>query len=262
MINRLAKEFRDKVLSGECVIGTFLNMGSSVSAEIAALSGWDWVVIDLEHGAVGEAGLLPQLHGLASGGVTAPIVRIEVGARLRVGRALDLGAAGIMAPRVDSEAEAQALVSWARYPPAGERGVALMARAGRYGRLSHAEVPAVNEEVLTIVQVETRSAVDDVKGIASVPGVDVLFVGPSDLSHSLGVPGAFGDSRFTEHLDRVVEAAAAAGKVLGVLVRRVEDTKQYFDRGFRFIGIGSDSATLFDGSSSTIDAARSVLSGK
>jgi 4-hydroxy-2-oxoheptanedioate aldolase len=262
VLNDAAKSFRDRVMSGECVLGTFLNMGSPVSAEIAGLAGWDWVVIDLEHGSVGEDGLLGQLHGLATGGTTAPIVRVEVGARLRVGRVLDLGAAGVMVPRVDSEAEARALFGWTRYPPAGERGVSLMARAGRYGRLSHAEVPLMNEGVLTVVQVETRSAVEDVKAIASVPGVDVIFVGPSDLSHSLGVPGAFGDPRFTDQVDRVVKETVNAGKALGVLVRRVEDVEQWLDRGFRFIGIGSDSATLHEGSLSMLQAARGVISGR
>ena len=233
-----------RIRAGETVYGTFLSMGSPVAAEVASRAGLDWLIVDLEHGTGGEASLLGLLHAIEAGGAAAPLVRVESAARLRIGRALDLGSAGIMLPRVDSAREAREAVSWMRYPPEGERGVALMARSGGYGALSHAGVAEINRTVLGIIQIETPSAVEEAPEIAAVDGADVLFVGPTDLSHTLGIPGDFADSRFLDAIDRVAAAAAAAGKCAGILGRSVEEALGYVERGYRFVGVGSDAALL------------------
>lgn len=243
----LAAALLRRIRAGEPVYGIFLGMGSPVAAEIASRAGFDWVILDLEHGAGGEADLLGLLHATAAGGSTAPLVRVESAARLRMGRALDLGAAGIMLPRVDTADEARAALRCLRYPPDGDRGVALMARAGGYGTLSHAGVAGINRTVLGIVQIESAQAVDEAAAIASEDGADVLFVGPTDLTHSLGIPGEFEDRRYVEALDRVVAACEAAGKAAGILGRSVEETRGYVERGFRFVAVGSDAALFSAG---------------
>jgi 2-dehydro-3-deoxyglucarate aldolase/4-hydroxy-2-oxoheptanedioate aldolase len=219
-------------------------MGSPVAAEVAARAGFDWLLLDLEHGTGAEASLLGLLHAIAAGGRAAPLVRVESAARLRIGRALDLGSAGIMLPRIDTAREARDAISWMRYPPDGERGVALMARSGDYGGLSHAGVGEINRAVLGIIQIETPSSVEEAAEIAAVDGADVLFVGPTDLSHTLGIPGDFTNPRFHDALDRVAAAADAAGKCAGILARSVEEALDYVERGYRFIGVGSDAALL------------------
>ena len=243
----LASDLIRHIRAGELVYGTFLGMGSPVAAEIASRAGFDWVIIDLEHGAGGEADLLALLHATAAGGSAAPLVRVESAARLRMGRALDLGAAGIMLPRVETAAEARAAIRCLRYPPDGDRGVALMARAGGYGTLGHGDVAGINRRLLGIVQIESGRAVDEAAGIASEDGADVLFVGPTDLTHALGVAGEFGDARYGDALDRVVAACEEAGKCAGILARNIDEARGYVERGFRFVGVGSDAALLAAG---------------
>jgi 4-hydroxy-2-oxoheptanedioate aldolase len=141
-----------------------------------------------------------------------------------------------------------------RYPPDGVRGLALSTRGAGLGELGHAEVQAINRRILGIIQVESPSAVEHAPEIAAIDGVDVLFVGPTDLSHSLGVPGRFDDPAYLGALERVVQAAEGAGKEAGVLLRDARALPRHRDLGFRFIGLGSDGAFIADG-------ARAVLAG-
>ena len=176
------------MLAGETVFGTFIFGTSPLLVEVAGRTGLDWLLIDLEHGTADESDLLPLL--MAAGLTDAtPLVRVEVGERIRVGRALDLGAAGIMVPQVHSAEQARQVARWMRTQPAGERGIALFTRGMDFGRVGHHGAAARHEDLLTIVQIESRAALDEVEAIAAVEGVDVLFVGPTDLSHALGIPG-------------------------------------------------------------------------
>lgn len=245
--------FHERVRGGELLLGTFANMASPIAVEICAKAGFDWVLVDLEHGAGAESGLLSQAIACEAAGAV-PIVRVESNHRLRISRALDLGVLGVMVPRVDSAADARAVVASLRYPPDGERGVALMTRAGGYGTISHDAVRGLNEKAVGIVQIESAAAVEQVTTIAQVPGVDVLFVGPTDLTHSLGIPGRFDDARYLRASESVVSAALAAGKVPGILVRSPEDARRSVEMGYRFVGIGSDSAFLASGARGIVEA--------
>ena len=153
-----------------------------------ARAGFDWLLIDLEHGAGTESELLASLHAMGATPAAA-LVRPQSGERLRIGRALDLGAHGIMVPRVDLPEQAREAISFMRYPPDGARGLALSTRGAGLGELGHTQIQAINRRILGIIQIESRSAVEHAAEIAAIDGVDVLFVGPTDLSHSLGVPG-------------------------------------------------------------------------
>ena len=175
--------------------------------------------------------------------------------RLRIGRVLDLGAAGVMVPRLEVPAEARDAVSFVRYQPEGVRGVALLTRGAELGRVGHGDTRAKSATLPLVVQIENPSAVDHAAEIAGIDGVDVLFVGPTDLSHSLGIPGEFANARYLEALRHVVAAAGAAGKEAGILLRRIEDLERHVDLGFRFIGVGSDSAWIADGGTATAKAA-------
>ena len=239
--------FRSRALSGEPLYGAFLMLASPLGAELVARAGFDWLIVDLEHGGGGESELLAQLYAIETTG-TAAIVRPASGERLRIGRALDLGAVGIMVPRLETVDEAREAVSFLRWPPDGVRGLALITRGARLGEIGHADIRSLNEQVLGIIQVESGRAVDNAAEIAAIDGVDVLFVGPTDLSHSLGIPGQFDHPRFTEALDRVVAACRRQGKSAGILLRRPADLDRHLDLGFRFIGLASDAAFVADGS--------------
>jgi 2-keto-3-deoxy-L-rhamnonate aldolase RhmA len=233
--------FRQRVLAGEVLTGTFLNLGSALAAEIAALSGFDWLVIDLEHGAGGETEALGQLHAVG-GTPVCTIVRVESLARPRVHRVLDLGAAGVLVPRLEGVEDARRAVEYSRY--GGLRGVAFGNRSRHWGRTTRAELARADDDIVCAVQIETVSALADAREIAAVDGVDIVFVGPADLAHALGVDGG-ADNPDVLVAARVVAAAAAeSGKAAGVLVDSVEHADLYRSIGFSFIGCGTDGTLL------------------
>jgi 2-dehydro-3-deoxyglucarate aldolase/4-hydroxy-2-oxoheptanedioate aldolase len=234
------------VLSGETLYGLFLDLGSSLSAEICSRAGYDWLVVDLEHGAGTEADLLGLLHAVEVGTATA-LVRPQSGERLRIGRALDLGAAGIVVPRLESAAAAREAVTFLRYPPDGTRGVALRTRGARLGAVGHGEVGTVNDRIVGIVQIESVGALREADEIAALDGVDVLFVGPTDLSHSLGVPGEFDRETYRSALRTVLAASSAHGKAAGILLYDPAAVRAHVEMGFRFVGIGADGAFVAAG---------------
>jgi 2-keto-3-deoxy-L-rhamnonate aldolase RhmA len=248
-------DFRSRVLAGETLFGTFLGLGSPVAAEICGRAGFDWVIIDLEHGAAHESDLLAHLHAVGSTPAAA-LVRPRSGERLRIGRVLDLGAHGVMIPRVDLPAQAAEAVSFMRFAPDGARGLALATRGAGLGELAHADVRAVSQRITGIIQIESPSAVEHAHEIAAIDGVDVLFVGPTDLSHSMGIPGQFDDARYLAALDRVVAATNDAGKAAGILLYNMAVLRRHLDLGFRFIGLGSDGSFVSDGARAVLARAR------
>jgi 2-dehydro-3-deoxyglucarate aldolase/4-hydroxy-2-oxoheptanedioate aldolase len=185
-----------------------------------------------------------------------PLVRPQSGERIRVGRALDLGAAGIMVPRLESADEARQAVTFLRYPPDGIRGVATRVRGAGLGAVGHGDVRRVSERIVGIIQIESVGGLRDADAIAAIDGVDVLFVGPADLSHSLGIPGQFDSAEYTDALDRVVAACRAHGKAAGILVYDTAVVPALRDRGFTFVGVGADAALVADGARRTLAAVR------
>jgi 4-hydroxy-2-oxoheptanedioate aldolase len=246
---------RQRALAGETLLGLFLDLASPLSAELCGRAGYDWLLVDLEHGAGTEADLLSQLLAIEVSGAAA-LVRPQSGERLRVGRALDLGAAGIMLPRLGSAAEVREAVTYLRYPPGGVRGVALRTRGGGLGRVPHAGLHAINERVLGIVQIESVGALREADDIAAIDGIDVLFVGPADLSHSLGVPGDFESDVYVAALQAVIAACRAHGKAPGILLYDTAVAARAIEMGFRFVGIGADGAFVANVARSALAAVR------
>lgn len=245
---------RLRVADGQVTFGTFVGTASAMAAEVCAAAGMDWLLVDLEHGAGGEEQVLAIVPVAGAYGVPV-LARVEQAARPRIGRVLDLGAAGVMLPRLDSAAEAATALHHLRYPPEGDRGVATYNRACRFG-LDPAALERARDEVLGIVQVESASAVGQVDEIAALAGADVLFVGPRDLSQDLGTPGDFASSAFTEALARVLAAARRHGKAAGLLVGDGAAAAARAEQGWRFIAISSDSMLLAGAVKSALGSAR------
>jgi 2-keto-3-deoxy-L-rhamnonate aldolase RhmA len=220
-------------------LGTWLSVGSPVIAELAAVCGLDWVLLDLEHGCGSEADVPDQLRALR-GGPTRGIVRVPGDRPDLVARVLDQGADGVMVPHVDRAEQAEQLVRAASYPPRGQRGVSRTVRAHDYGLRPLDGRPAP----MLIAQIETLDAVDEAAAIAAVDGIDVLFVGPADLQHDLAVRKPAAGAGFEDCLDRVVAAARAAGKAAGILVREPGDLPRRAEQGFSFVAVESDVAIL------------------
>lgn len=236
---------RGRLARGEATAGTFVGTASAVSAEVCAAAGVDWVLLDLEHGSGGEEQVGAVVLAAAAYGVPT-VVRVESAARIRLGRVLDLGAAGVMLPRLDTAAEVRAALRHLRYPPEGDRGVATYNRACRFG-LDPSALDRANGDVLGVVQIESARAVAQAEEIAALDGVDVLFVGPRDLSHDLGVPGDTRAPTYLAALDRVRAAAGQAGKACGLLVADGTTAAQRHAEGWTFVAVGSDSTLLAAG---------------
>lgn len=245
---------RERVLGGETTFGSWLSLGSPVAAEIAGQAGFDWLVVDTEHGMSTETTLLGQFYAVGTTGATA-LVRVERSDRLRISRALDMGAGGLVIPRVASVADVAEAVTWMRFPPEGQRGVALGIRGQGFGRVGHADIGTLNGVALGVFQIENPAAVADADGIASQSGADVLFVGPADLSHSLGVPGRFSDATYLAALDTVVAACRAHGKAAGILLYDPVAITPHLERGFRFVGLGTDGGFVMSGAKAMLAAA-------
>jgi 2-keto-3-deoxy-L-rhamnonate aldolase RhmA len=230
----LTQRIRDR----EPVLGTFVSLGSPAVTNLLAGAGYDFLLIDLEHGAGSEAVLQSQLFAAEAEGA-ATMVRTETFDRIRIGRVLDLGARALMLPRVDTAEQCAAAVAHLRYPPAGDRGVAGSNRARGWSTRTDSFADA-NREIAAIVQIESEEAVANVDAIAAVDGVDALFVGPSDLSHSLGVPGELDAPAFTDALARVLEAARANQLAAGILAATPERARSFMDQGFTLMVLSAD----------------------
>jgi 2-dehydro-3-deoxyglucarate aldolase/4-hydroxy-2-oxoheptanedioate aldolase len=237
-----AGQLRRRLADGEVTVGTFVGLASSTAAEVCAASGADWVLIDLEHGSGGEDAVREGVLAAGSYGVPT-IVRVESADRIRIGRVLDLGAAGIMVPRLETVEQAQASVRHMHYPPHGDRGVATYNRACRWG-MDRRPLTEPAQETLGVIQIETLDALNSVEDIAAQDGVDVLFVGPLDLSYALGVPLQLDSSEFQEALYRVIAAAELHNKTAGILAVDGMGAAKYIRQGFRFVAIGSDSTIM------------------
>jgi len=238
--------------------GAFAGLASPIAAEILGRTGLDWAILDLEHSTLTEADLLPGIYALQATPATA-LVRVEEGTRLRIGRALDFGAEGLMIPRLDTADQVRDAVSWMRFPPDGVRGLALSTRGAGQSSVEHADVYRLNALALGIFQIESPLAVEQSEAMAAIDGVDVLFVGPADLSHALGVPGRFSDPTFISAIETVAQAAGKHGKAAGILLKGSEDVPAYLDRGYTFIGLGSDGGWISSGVAAVLGMARSFI---
>lgn len=240
------KFIRKQALGGDLLFGIGCNLGSSLTTEMVGNAGFDFIWLDLEHGAGDHDALVVQLQA-AEGTPAATVVRIAWNEAPRFKRVLDLGASGIMVPYVNTKEEAELAASAMRYPPEGVRGVSRSNRAAAFGRNFDEYFARANENLLTVVQIETSEAVANAGEIASVDGVDVLFIGPLDLSTNLGVHQRYDEPVFVEALDRVAAACKTNGKASGILVPKVEMLPAMIEKGFTFFVVGSDGGLVANG---------------
>lgn len=216
-------------------LGTWLQTGSSIVAELADASSFDWLLIDLEHGCGTEAAVLPQIQVIRH---AAAIVRVGAPHPDLIARCLDWGAAGIMVPMVSSAEKAVACVRAMQYPPRGNRGLAGMVRGFNYGL--HREMPTP----VFYAQIETIEGVENARAIAAVDGVDVLFIGPMDLKlHLQSHPGRT-QLDYAACLRQVAAAAKEAGKACGLLCRQTDDFSELQALGFTHLAIETDITLL------------------
>ncbi len=251
------KNIKERLNDGDAVHGCWLNMGSHVSAEIVSGAGFDWVLVDLEHGSGSESHVFSQLQGIGNSGPT-PFVRVESFEAARVKRVLDMGFKGVMFPQIQNTEEARAAIDYMYYPPIGKRGFAKMTRATRFGKEFDEYYELAKNGLLGIIQIETLESLKHLDEIASLDGVDVLFLGPADLSLALGVFGQWDHPLYQEAVKAVGLAAQKAGKAAGVLFFDLDEYSFYYDNGFRFLASGSDMTFLSNGATSIASQMREI----
>lgn len=249
--------FRSRVLAREWLAGSFLNLGSSLTAEIAGRAGFDWLLLDYEHGPGSDETLLYQLQAI-SGTDASPIVRLAANEAPRFKRALDLGAQGVMVPYVNTAAEAKAAVAASRFPPLGIRGISKFNRSAGFGQNFEKSYANAHMSIVVMAQIETPEALEHLEEIAAVDGVDVLFLGPLDLSTNLGVQSDFAHPKFVEARQRVAQAATRAGKAAGILLTHTAQIPAARTDGYTVIALGSDGGAVTAGLWQNASALRSA----
>jgi 4-hydroxy-2-oxoheptanedioate aldolase len=247
--NRLRKKWEQ----GEPALGCWLTLPSSFSAEILAHAGFDWLCVDLQHGLIDYAQMVGMFQAMSGKDVT-PLVRVPWNEPGIIGKCLDAGASGVIVPMVNSREEAEAAVRACRYAPAGARsyGPLRASYVGGSDYFSHA-----NDTVCCIIMIETARAVEDVDDIVSVPGVDAVYVGPADLSVTMGLqPGPDNpDESFTAALSRILEACQRHGVVPGI-AGNAKTAPKRLEQGFLMVEVASDSRLLATAAASALGGVR------
>ncbi len=232
-------QLKRKLKQGEVVIGPFMNCAYPAFVEVCGHAGFDFVVIDMEHGPLHTL-VAEDLCRAADCVGIAPVIRVRKNDAPQIQRALDIGSAGVQVPQIETKADAQACVKAAKYNPIGSRGLSFATRAGSYTAAGTQITDQLNAESLVVVHVEGEEGVKNIAEIVSVSHIDVIFLGPYDLSQSLGIPGQVRDSRVIDLMQECVTIIRDAGKAVGTFADNPEVAKEWIDAGIQYIGLGVD----------------------
>jgi len=229
-----------KLQRGEFVIGPFMNCSYGAFIEIVGMAGFDYAIIDMEHGPL-EVETAEDLCRAAQGVGLSPIIRVRKNDPPQIQRALDIGSAGVQVPQIETGEGAEAAVRAAKYVPLGMRGLSLFTRAGDYTVYGLSGITdRLNEEQLLIIHVEGVTGLQNLDAIIAVPHIDVVFLGPYDLSQSFGIPGQVNDPRVVRGMEEATAKIRAAGKAAGTFAGDVATAKRWIDVGVQYISLGVD----------------------
>lgn len=252
----MSESLKRRLAEGQPVIGSWISLASEETCEIMTRAGFDWLGIDMEHTAIGVGEMARLIRVIDLAGV-APVVRVGANDPLLIKRALDAGAQGIIAPMVNSAADAEAAVSAAHYPPKGTRGVGLHRAQGYGADFASYKKWMDDEGPLVVAQIEHKDGVENLDAIMAVPGLDAFFIGPYDLSASYGTPGDFTSAEVQVAMSKI-DAAVAGGPIAGgvhVVEPDAALLSARIEAGHCFIAYGVDMIFL----SGAVDAARTVI---
>ncbi len=230
---------------GKKTTGAWLQLASPLSAEILARAGFDWLMVDMEHAPGDITTLLSQVQAISTT-KAIPFVRAPWNDAVIIKRILDTGVMGVLIPYVNTKAEAEHAVKACKYPPAGIRGVAGSTRAAGFGQNSMEYISSANEDILVLTAIETPEAVGNLDAILSVPGLDGLFIGPMDLSASMGYLGNIQHTEVQKLIGEIEEKTLSAGKFLGTVAGSWNDAQLKYEKGYQLLTLMSDSVCLAD----------------
>lgn len=235
-------KFKRGLAKGETQIGLWSSLCSPISAEVIGYSGFDWIVLDMEHAPNEIPMVVAQMQAMAAGG-TSIVVRPAWNDMVMIKKVMDIGAQTILLPYVQNADEARQAVEFVRYPPNGVRGAAGGTRASAYGRIKD-YMHKIDEETCILVQVETISALEQLEQIAAIEGVDGIFIGPSDLSASMGHLGNPAHEDVQAAIKQAAQTMAKIGISSGILGVIEEDAHRYVEWGYNFVAVGNDTGVL------------------
>jgi len=246
------KSIKERLKKGEFVVGPFMKSRDPAMVEIVGLAGFDFAILDMEHSALSIESVedlirMAQVRGIDS------IVRVPEISESAISRPLDAGASGVLVPHVDTRKQAEDIVFLSKFSPLGERGMDVYARAADYSRLAKdIYLKEANRQTLLIIQIEGKKGVENLDDILMVKGLDAIFVGPYDLSQSLGVPGEIDHPRVIEKIKEVVRKVRKAGLSLGIYVDDVKTAKRWIDLGVQFIALLVDTVIFLQACQSLV----------
>jgi 4-hydroxy-2-oxoheptanedioate aldolase len=235
---------KQALLKKQRQIGLWSTLSSNYTVEVLAGAGFDWLVLDTEHSPADLENLLGQLQAIAAY-PTTPVVRVPWNDMVNIKRVLDLGAQSLLIPQINTAEEARNAVAFTRFPPSGLRGVAGTTRGTRFGRIKN-YFKTAHEDICVIVQLESRESLDNLEVIATIDGVDGLFIGPADLHASLGYPGERAHADVLPVIEQAIKRIVKSGKIAGILTEEAL-APRWIDAGATFVGIGSDVGILARG---------------
>ncbi|MGE0973406.1 2-dehydro-3-deoxyglucarate aldolase (plasmid) [Klebsiella sp. WOUb02] len=234
----LPNRFRQALRRKEHLFGCWCALGSPITTEVLGLAGFDWLLLDGEHAPNDVLSFIPQLMALKDS-ASAPVVRPPSNEPVIIKRLLDIGFNNFLVPFVSTGEEAMRAVASTRYPPAGGRGVSVAHRSNRYG-LETDYFATINDNITILAQIECQEAVDNIDAIAAVDGIDGLFVGPGDLSATMGYLGLPNHPEVQRAIRHIFDRAAAHDKPAGILAPVEADARRYLEWGATFVAVGSD----------------------
>lgn len=249
--------FKSRVMRKEPVVGTFCGIVNASAVELTASCGFDFLCIDAEHSPIDRAAAEQMIRASDVGQVPA-IVRVPGLNAEAIASVLDSGAKGVLVPRVGTADQARAAVKATRYPPYGERGVG-PGRAAAYGGGIGEYLGKANDELILAIQIETAEGLQNIESIATVEGVDVIFIGPGDLSVSLNAMGPEDAARLNSAITTIIEVSEKAGKVTGMFRMSADDVNQWRELGVSFFVLASDTMFLAAGGHATVNAFKARL---
>jgi len=241
-----ANILKKALAEGKTVFGPFCKILDPAVVELAALAGFDFVIIDMEHGPYSIETVQQMVRAAEARGIT-PVVRVTENSETSILRVLDIGARSVQVPQISTAEDAAKVVSSSLFYPKGERGMCRYVRAGDYTAVDKAEhFGTTNESILTIIHIEGVKGLENLPAILRCEGIDVIFLGPYDLSQSCGVPGQVHHEKVVKRMEEAVALARKSGKVVGTFVETVEDAKKWEKIGVQYISYAVDTGIILN----------------
>jgi 4-hydroxy-2-oxoheptanedioate aldolase len=250
----MANRLKEKLHTQKFAVGPFLKLPSPAVVEIMGLSGFDYVIVDCEHGPLNVLAAEDMVRAAHLTGIAA-VIRVTENNPAMISRALDIGADAVQVPQVSCRADAEKVVKAAKFSPEGERGVCRFVRAAGYTSIEKSEYfKKANRDTMVIIHIEGQEGIKNLDDILEVDGIDIVFIGPYDLSQSLGLPGQVNNPEVEKKMVEVINKAAAKGKWVGTFVDDVETGHKWINLGVQYISYSVDVGIIYEACKKTVNS--------